>query len=239
MRLLYGLIIGVFCSLAVGCGNNDLVVKKQAEMEARLEQLAQANVATNAHLTDLTNDIRTLQIQLSATSADVDALKPSYKEFKASIELIYQKLAPPPPAETAKIEVVNKEAAPSDNDSAPQDAYIKAFGLFSANNYSGAIEAFEAFVKSYPDSEYAGNAVYWVGECYYTQHNYSKALESFSKVVVDYPKGNKVPDAMLKIGYSLISMNEPLKARAELQSLVGKYPKSPAAAKARERLGRL
>lgn len=240
MRLLYGLIIGVFCFLAVGCGNNDLIVKKQAEMEARLEQLAQANAATNAHLTDLTNDIRTLQIQFSATSADVESLKSSYKEFKSSLELIYQKLASPaPPAETPKIEVVNKEAAPSDKDSAPQDAYIKAFGLFSANNYSGAIEAFEAFVKSYPDSEYAGNAVYWVGECYYTQHDYSRALESFSKVVADYPKGNKVPDAMLKIGYSLISMNEPLKARAELQSLIGKYPKSPAAAKARERLGRL
>jgi TolA-binding protein len=58
-------------------------------------------------------------------------------------------------------------------------------------------------------------------------------------MVATYPKGSKVPDAMLKIGYSLVSMNEPEKARAALQSLLVKYPKSPAAAKARERLGRL
>ncbi len=240
MRLLNGVIIGVFCTLGAGCGGNDLVVKKQMEMEARLEQLAQANAAANARLTDLTNDIHTLQIQLSATSSDVEALKPSYKEFKSSIDLIFQKLATPSlPAETPKIEVVNKESAPVDKDSAPQDAYIKAFGLFSADNYSGAIESFEVFIKTYPDSEYAGNALYWVGECYYTQQDYNKALASFSKVITDYPKGNKVPDAMLKVGYSLISMNEPAKARSELQSLVAKYPKSQAATKAKERLGRL
>jgi len=57
-------------------------------------------------------------------------------------------------------------------------------------------------------------------------------------MVATYPNGNKVPDAMLKIGYSLVNMNEPEKARTALQALLVKYPKSPAAAKAREKLGR-
>ena len=41
MRQRCGLIIGAFCLLAAGCGSNDLVVKKQMEMDARLEQVAQ------------------------------------------------------------------------------------------------------------------------------------------------------------------------------------------------------
>jgi tol-pal system protein YbgF len=241
MRLLCGLVIGAFCLSAAGCGRNDLIVKKQMEMDARLEQLAQGNVAANARITDLANEISDLQRRVKAASADIEAMKPSHDEFKASIDSIRQKLAAltPPAASTPKIELVNREAAPSDRDAVIQDSYMKAFGLFSANRYGEAIEAFEAFVTAHPTSEYAGNAMYWVGECYYSQHNYSRALESFSKMVATYPKGNKVPDAMLKIGYSFVSMNEPEKARAALQSLLIKYPKSQAAAKARERLGRL
>ena len=235
-----GLVIGGFCLLAAGCAGNDLMVKKQMEMDVRLEQLAQVNVAVNGRVTALTNEVQELQKQVKATAAELDALKPGYNELKSSVELIFQKIAPlTPVAATPKIEVVNTEAGTSDKDSAHQDAYMKAFGLFSANNYVGAIEAFEAFAKAYPDSEFAGNAVYWLGECYYTQHSYSQALESFTKVVDSYPKGIKVPDAMLKIGFSLVSMKEPEKAKAALQSLIEKYPKSPAAAKARERLGRL
>jgi len=239
MRLRCGLIIGAFCLSAVGCSSNDLAVKKQMEMDARLEQLAQGNVAANARITDLANEISDLQRQVKTASTDIEAMKPSHNEFKASIDSISQKLAAlTPPASTPKIELVNREAAPPDGDAALQDAYMKAFGLFSANKYSEAIEAFEAFVTAHPTSEYAGNAMYWVGECYYTQHNYSQALESFSKMVATYPNGNKVPDAMLKIGYSLVNMNEPEKARTALQALLVKYPKSPAAAKAREKLGR-
>jgi tol-pal system protein YbgF len=261
MRRLLTLTTGAICIVAAGCISNDVVVRKQMEIEARLEQLAQANVAANARMTELSTENTELRKQIKGVSADMEALRPSYNEFKASFEVIYQKLAEinrlqaasqtvgtsqggvaaasPSGENVAKIEVVNKEAAPADKESAPQDAYMHAFGFFSANNYAGAIEAFRAFVKNYPASEYAGNALYWMGECYYTQKDYAKAMESFSSVVSNYPKGNKVPDAMLKIGYSLISMNEIAKAKAALQSLVEKYPKSQASVKARERLGRL
>jgi tol-pal system protein YbgF len=104
------------------------------------------------------------------------------------------------------------------------------------NNYGDAIASFESFITAYADSEYAGNAQYWIGECYYTQHDFTKAIEAFTKVVDNYPKGKKVPDAILKVGYSLINLNQPDKARVALEALVEKYPKTPAADKARERL---
>lgn len=240
MRLHVWLALCIVCSAASGCGNNDVIMKKQMEMEARLEQLVQGNAVSNARLAELGNEVKELQSQAKATTAEVEQLKPAYRELKTSVELLAQKVpVEPAPAATApRIELVNKDAAPADKDAGPQDAYMKAFGLFSSNNYTPAIEAFEAFIKAYPGSEFAGNAQYWIGECHYTQRDFAKALEAFSKVVNNYPKGSKVPDAMLKIGFSFISMNEPLKAKAELQSLIERYPKSPAAAKARERLSR-
>ncbi|KAF0218673.1 MAG: tetratricopeptide domain-containing [Geobacteraceae bacterium] len=238
MRLEYGLLVAV-CLAISGCGGNDVIVKKQMEMEARLEQLVQGNVAANARLTELSGDLKEVQNQVRNHAASIEELKPGYIELKSSLEAIAQKTADPPPLLTPKIEVVNREAPAADKDAAPQDAYMKAFGLFSANNYVQAVEAFESFIRTYPDSEYAGNAQYWIGECHYTQRNYPQALDAFDKVIANYPKGKKVPDAMLKFGYTLIGMNEQAKAKVTLQSLIEKYPKSHAAVKAREKLGRL
>jgi tol-pal system protein YbgF len=177
--------------------------------------------------------VKDLQSQVKANSAVLEELKSAARGGSASHEVVAQRGAPQSP----RIEVVNDDASPGDRQSTAQDAYLKAFGLFSANNYNEAVMAFESFIRSYPSSEYAGNAQYWIGECYYTQRDFPQAMEAFNKVIEKYPTGNKVPDAMLKIGLTYISINEPGKARVALQSLLDKYPRSQAATKARERLG--
>ena len=232
------LFAAVFCLAASGCGTNEILIKKQTEMEARLEQLIQGNAGTNARLAEMTAELKELQNQVKANSADLAELKPGYQELKSSIGASQKVEGKTPQTAAAKIVVVNKGNVPSDRESVEQDAYMKAFGLFSSNDYNGAIEAFEAFIATYPASEYAGNARYWIGECHYTRGDYKKALEAFNKTIEGYPKGKKVSDAMLKVGFSLISLNQPEKARAALEALVEKYPKSQAATKARERLGR-
>jgi tol-pal system protein YbgF len=237
MRLNYWLAAGAFSIAVSGCGNNEILVKKQTEMEARMEQLIQANAGSTSRLAELSNTVKELQDQVKTNAADMEELQLGLRALKSSVEGVSPRGEGPLPA-SSKIVVVNKGAAPGDGDSAEQDAYMKAFGLFGSNNYRGAIDAFNAFIRTYPDSEYAGNAQYWIGECHYTQRDYARALEAFNKVIERYPKGKKVPDALLKVGFSLISLNEPEKARAALETLVEKYPKTPAAAKARERLSR-
>ncbi len=225
------------CLIASGCTTTDVLTKKQMETDARLEQLVQGNQAVNARLAELSNEVKELRNQMKSNTADLEELKPAFKELRNGLEAAQPKKDPELAEGTVShIEVVNKEPSPGDRESGAQNAYVKAFGLFSANNYSGAIDAFEAFIKKYPKSEYAGNAQYWIGECHYSQRNYPRGLDAFNKVLKSYPKGNKVPDAMLKIGYSYINMNDPAKAKSALQALVDRYPNSQAAVKARERL---
>lgn len=233
MRARHALAIIIGCHALCACANTDVIVKKQAEMEARMEQLVQGNAAATAQLAEMANEVKDLQAQVKANATVLEELKSASKGGNA-----LQATAPPRSApQSPRIEVVNTDAVPGDRENTAQDAYMKAFGLFSANSYNEAVMAFEAFIRSYPSSEYAGNAQYWIGECYYTQRDFTQAMEAFNKVIERYPTGNKVPDAMLKIGLTYISMNEPAKARLALQSLLDKYPRSQAAAKARERLG--
>jgi tol-pal system protein YbgF len=239
MRLRSLLLTGLIGMVATGCSNNDLIMKKQTEMEARMEQLVQANAGNAAQLSELSTTVKELQGQLATNTRDLEELKPGFRELKSSLAAAGQRAeAKSIQLADSKIVVVGKGGAPGEGASTEQDAYMKAFGLFSSNNYDGAITAFEAFIKAHPASEYAGNAQYWIGECYYTQRDYKRSLEAFNKVLENYPHGKKVPDALLKVGYSLISLNDHQKARTVLETLVEKYPKSPAAAKARERLSR-
>ena len=239
MRLKNGFLAIALCMMISGCSSTDVIMKKQMESDAKLEKLAQDNMVLNAQVVDLTKQLNDLQNQVKANSSDLGELKPVSEETPDTVESAPAKKEPDVvPTAVPRIEVVNKEASPVDKESKAQNDYMKAFGLYSANNYSGAIEAFGSFIKTYPTSEYAGNAAYWIGECHYSQQDYPNAIMAFNKVLTAYPKGSKVPDAMLKIGYSHFNMNEPVKARAMLQSLIDKYPKSQAAVKARERLNR-
>jgi tol-pal system protein YbgF len=239
MRL-YCVVSAVTVALAIsGCSSTDVITKKQMEMDARLEQLVQGNAAASARLAELTAVVDELQKQTKTNSAELAELKPAVKELKDALDAAPSKNAQPVATNVVpRIEVVNRDASPGDKDGGAQNVYMKAYGKFSSNDYLGAIEAFGAFIKNHPESEYAGNAQYWIGECYYTQRNYPLALDAFNKVLAKYPNGHKVPDAMLKIGFTLISMKEEGKARETLQALIEKYPKSQAAVKARERLNR-
>jgi tol-pal system protein YbgF len=222
-----------------GCAAQDATLKKQAELESRLESLAMANNSINQRLSTLSNDVRDLQEQRKEDSTALREMRDSIMNIRAlTDELLVRKASPQTTATPQKIELINKEDAnsPQQHNDVRSEAYLKAFGLYSANKYDEAIESFSAFIKAYPDSEYAANAQYWIGECYYTRSDLPKALDSFNKVISNYPHGNKVPDAMLKAGYTLFAMKQPEKAAPMLESLVSKYPDSPAAIRAKEKL---
>jgi tol-pal system protein YbgF len=222
-----------------GCAAQDATLKKQAELESRLESLAMANNSINQRLSTLSNDVRDLQEQRKEDSTALREMRDSIMNIRAlTDELLVRKASPQTTAAPQKIELINKEDAnsPQQHNDVRSEAYLKAFGLYSANKYDEAIESFSAFIKAYPDSEYAANAQYWIGECYYTRSDLPKALDSFNKDISNYPHGNKVPDAMLKAGYTLFAMKQPEKAAPLLESLVSKYPDSPAAVRAKEKL---
>jgi len=220
-----------------GCAGNDLMLKRQSEAEAKIEHLLQADKKGEQRMNELFAQIQAQDDQTKATAVLIKQLQSSnqelriaQEELKARVTLLAQQAATP------KIEVVNTEAAPRLKDSGPPAEYVKAFGLYSANSFNAAIEAFGAFLKNNPQSDYAANALYWIGECHYSQSDLAKAQAAFQKVVDAYPKSSKAPDAMLKLGYVLTAKKEKDKAMVTFENLIKSYPGSPAAAKARERL---
>ena len=113
----------------------------------------------------------------------------------------------------------------------PNSMYQYGLQLVYAKRYYEAIRVFDEFLRYYPQSNLADNALYWTGECYYALKQYPTALIYFQQIQSQYPRGNKVPDALLKIALSYFSMKQDARGCQILNDLMYRYPKSEPARK--------
>ena len=117
----------------------------------------------------------------------------------------------------------------------PTETYLQAFSDYASGRYPQCIEGFQTFLQYFPGNEYAANAQYWLGECYYSQQRYSLAVIEFKKVVDEYPQGAKTPDALWKMALAFEQLGQEDQSREALDLLMERYKDSSAAKKARER----
>ena len=94
-------------------------------------------------------------------------------------------------------------------------------------------------MRRFPHHDYADNAQYWLGECFYDQKRYDVAAPEFRAVLSRWPTGNKAPDAMLKLGFSLLALGDVDKGQKVLREVPATYPRTGAARLASERLAQL
>lgn len=118
----------------------------------------------------------------------------------------------------------------------PEAVYQTAYNDYLNRNYDLAILAFKNFLNSYPASNLAVNAQYWIGECYYAQKEYDKALIEFEKVLTRYPEAPKAVSALLKKGLTLFEQGNIQQGRSILEGLIDKHPYSSEARIAEDRL---
>jgi tol-pal system protein YbgF len=200
-------------------------------MEGRLEQIMQAQNRAEGEIAALAAQVQALKEQSARQTASEKDLLARYDLLQDRLKIVSNRLLQLEPAEreSTTIELVNQGSVPEGREESVQAAYIKAFGLYSENNYSAAAEAFNAFIAAYPESEYAANARYWLGECYFSLGRYNEAIDSFSRALEMNPAPKRAADTMLRIGTAWYRLDDPAKGVAALRLLIEKYPGSEAA----------
>lgn len=118
-------------------------------------------------------------------------------------------------------------------------SYEQSLQAFKDGDLEGARKRFSDFLQRHPDSKLAGNAQYWLGECYYGAKDYGQAIAAFDRVHRSYPDSAKVPAAMLKKGFAYAALNDRARASSALKQVVEAYPRSPEATMAKEKLSQL
>ena len=238
--------------LLAGCtaltpASEDPVLIKLEEMDRRLQAIER--VVQNQSLVNMSQQLSTLERRVdelagSAEETEYNASSTSerQRELYADLDVRIQGLET---ALQAGSSVNVLDGGPLSPGQLPvpggsdRDNYQAAFELLKEQRYEPAAMAFKQFLVSYPDSELADNAQYWLAESYYVTQQFEDALSSFKSVIDDYPRSRKVPDALLKMGYCNYELKRWDDARGALARVQKDYPETTAARLAGQRLKRM
>ena len=210
--------------------------EKMEEVRYQLDrQIGQSTREGDKRIKDLEGRIARLDNDLKNQGA---LLKTREEELKIIRETL--KAAPGSKEEAASVEGAGpsefaRERLAGESEAVKKD-YDEAWKLLERKDYRAAISRFKEFIKKNPQSEYADNAQYWIGESHYALREFDQAILEFDAVRRKYPKGDKVPAALLKQGFAFAELGDKVDARLILQELTDRFPQSQEAVKAKQKL---
>lgn len=245
---------GILLTSNVWAAQNSLADLSEKQRLERLERLISSDV-----LRQQTQTMESLRVEISSLREQVEQQEYELQGMKQRQRNLYLDMdrrinnaeaggrntaaltVPVPPPNTT---AVNTRAADGAvpvviGDADGDEAYSTAFALLKEGQYKQSIQAFEKFKTSYPNSKYADNAQYWLGEASYVSRDYKKALTEFQQLISQYPASTKISGAHLKVGYVYFELKNWSAARDALQQVVNLYPGTSEAKKANERLQRM
>jgi len=205
------------------------------ELTRRVDALQQENNQLRGQVEELKFELEQLKTQQRELYLDIERRlggtdTASPREEPVSLE---KKPVEPVPEKTIEQPPVSPAPAPGSERNEYRNAYDL---LMTQRKFPEAINAFNAFLKKYPDGSYADNAQFWLGEAYYAHNDLDGAMTEFRQLVETYKESPKVPDAVYKVGQIHRIKGENDKARMVFQGLVEHYPNTPAAELAQQRL---
>jgi tol-pal system protein YbgF len=190
---------------------SDELQRQSADLQGRIETLEHDNANSSSRQRDLYVD---LDERLQALEESVTIASSAATAGKGAGEL----------------------PVPGGSD---RDNYQAALEMIKEQHYDEAEVAFKQFLVSFPDSQMADNAQYWLAESYYVTNRFDQALKAFTVVVNDYPRSRKVPDALLKMGFCSYELKRWDDARTSLARVQADFADTTAARLAEQRLQRM
>ena len=121
----------------------------------------------------------------------------------------------------------------------PQALYDTAYNDYLRGNYDLAILGFQRYAGNFPDTQLTDNAIYWIGESYFSQRKYQQAIAQFDTILTDYPRSDKTASAILKKGYAYLELGLVEQGEVQLRNVIQQFPSSDEANLARQRLSNL
>jgi len=217
----------------------DYLEASQRRMERDLVRLDSMMVeGTNA--SNLTRaDVGT---SLEEFRDDALAMREAIDELRRQIErrpsqVIYQQVPMQSDSATGEDGEARATTPPTEID--PSQLYENAFLDVRKGNYELAIAQFRDVLEYFGQTDYAPNARYWIGECWYSLEKYDSALVEFDDLVVNYPNSDRLPTALYKMGRCYEEKGLPRRAREYYERVIHEYANSLEAKPAQSRLTQL
>ncbi|MEW5876003.1 MAG: tol-pal system protein YbgF [Candidatus Zixiibacteriota bacterium] len=234
-------------ALAMGCVSRAAIQKMGAQLDyleasqkrmekdiVRIDSLtaasAEASFQTRA---DVGTSLEEFRRDALAMREAIDDLRQQIDRRPAQV--IYQ----PPASQPGDTGASATGAAGGAPDIDPSQLYENAFLDVRKGNYELAIAQFRDVLQFFGQTEYAPNARYWIGECWYSMEQYDSALVEFDQLVSTYPQSDRLPTALYKMGRCYEEKAQPRRAKTYYDRVIKEYPNSLEAKPAQSRLAQM
>ncbi|MBU2924543.1 tol-pal system protein YbgF [Colwellia sp. 4_MG-2023] len=221
--------------------NKGSLTEQLANVERKLDSRNRAQVNIQSQLDDLQNQVNELrgvtELHTHQLSQVLERQRELYQELDRRVSAALQSTS-----QAASTTVVNLPAVTKNysDDLTENEAYDKALNLvLKDKRYEQAISEFHSFNKAYPQSTYAPNSHYWLGQLLFNKGKLSEAEQEFSIVVEQFKDSSKRPDALLKLAMVAQQQKNDNKAKQLYRQLLSEYPESTSAQLAKPRLNKL
>lgn len=197
----------------------------------RLERLLQnrnrVQLQMQQQIDQMSQEIAELRGQLERNSYDMQQMLERQRELFIELDRVRNEIKTVgTPTQATAVEEGGEQGVFSSNVD-EQTAYQNAVDLIlKKRDYAGAIAAFKQFQKDFPDSNFAPNSHYWLGQLYFAQKQDKEAAKSFA-AVVSYKDSNKRADALVKLGDIAARNNNPEQAKKYYQQAIDEHPAAP------------
>jgi len=194
---------------------------------------------TNVRITSLSQEVESLREAIASMPAPAPVTDPAMTGAPGDPAAA---AGATPPATTGGTPApVTPAPAPATGPNAmsPSRLYDLAWADYTAGNYDLAVEGFASYVRSFPKSEAADNAQYYIGESFFQRGKLAEAVEAFGRVLSTYPRSDVTGQARYKRGVCYERLNQPDRAREDYDFVIKTLGDTDAGRLAKQRLDAL
>lgn len=238
--LITAMFLGAGAAVAAPAPVADIAGGSGDDRVSRLERIIksrqQSELDMQRRLDTLQREVLDLRGLTEQQNYKIEQMEQRQRQIYDDIANLSTKSAAPA-AVTAPSVATSNAAASSLSETA---SYENAVNLvLKERKYDDAIPAFRAFIKQYPDSVYAANANYWLGQLLFNKSEFTEAKQAFNTVVERFSDSNKRGDSLVKLGMIAEKNGDKAAALQYYQQVVNDYANSAAARIAQQQLAAL
>ncbi len=231
---------------ATAKANNDA---QQAQINELKKKLSAVESLQTQNVQDLQGQVEQLKQEIAQLKGDLELAQHNLEQAQQRQKDLYADTD----TRLRKLEGAGAAAAGANSGAAPgtapntvpatpvaEEKDVKAFAdadaLSKSAKYKDAFTAYDAFLKEYPTSKLAPDALYGMGYAQFALKSYKSSIATQQKVLDFHADSPKAPDAMYNMANSQIQLGQVTSAKKTLRDLIAKFPNADVTPNAQKRL---
>lgn len=219
---------------------NTAIAMLQGSLTDRIGQQAKdlvgpvAGVGTKVD--QMADEFRSVREAVADLSARMGKLDAKLADINNAISTLRNPPAAPPPTGGTGLTPGSAGPATPPPGMSAETTYQNAYRDLQSNQLDLALQEFTDYLKYFPNTDYAPNAQYYIGDIYLRKGDTDNAIAAFDAVLERFSENSKTPDARYMKGRALVQAGKPTAAAQEFREIVKRYPDREVAAKAKAQL---